>query len=156
MANSSFGKGYPSRNPNIVTLVRKDGLRLPIHKEIKDLVAILMDLTEGQKYNINPNQTWGYANRAISGTNAPSNHSWGTAVDINAPSNPYGSAAWHRRNARGTKPFGLQLVCNIPQRSFKCGRANTLDGVVDTSQSQTPCTLSSKGLSTMQEGLLVI
>jgi len=34
---------------------------------------------------------WGYSCRCISGSNNPSNHSWGLAVDINAPSNPYTS-----------------------------------------------------------------
>src|SRR4029077_15917518 len=34
---------------------------------------------------------WGFSNRAISGNSTPSNHSWGLAVDINAPSNPYTS-----------------------------------------------------------------
>lgn len=116
MADSSFGTGWPQGNHHIVTLVRKDGLRLPVHSELKALVAMSMDLTEALGYNIIPGQTWGYANRPISGTRTPSNHSWGTAVDINAPSNPYASAEWHRRNARGTKPFGLQIVCNIPQK----------------------------------------
>lgn len=119
MADSSFGPGWPTRNPNIITLVRKDGLRLPVHKELSKLTAMCMDLTEALGYDILPGQTWGYANRPISGTNKPSNHSWGTAVDINAPSNPYASAEWHRRNARGTKPFGLQIVCNIPEKIVK-------------------------------------
>jgi hypothetical protein len=90
MAHPSFGSGWPNcGRSNIVTLVRRDGLRLPIHRELADLVSILMDLTEvGGGYNIVPGWTWGYACRAIAGTNQPSNHSWGTAVDINAPVNP--------------------------------------------------------------------
>jgi D-alanyl-D-alanine carboxypeptidase len=34
---------------------------------------------------------WGYSCRCISGSNTASNHSWGLALDINAPSNPYTS-----------------------------------------------------------------
>jgi hypothetical protein len=32
---------------------------------------------------------WGYSCRAIAGSSNASNHSWGLAVDINAPTNPY-------------------------------------------------------------------
>jgi len=124
MADSSFGSGWPSSNPRIVTLVRRDGLRLPIHSELDELISMLMDLTELSGYNIKPGETWGYSNRPISGTRIPSNHSWGTAVDINAPSNPYASREWHRRNARGTRPFGLALVCNIPQKCVSLWEGN--------------------------------
>lgn len=89
MAHSSWGQGWPNCNrANIVTIVRRDGLRLPVHRELAPLVTILMDLTEVAGYDIRPDWTWGYACRAIAGTNIPSNHSWGTAVDINAPVNP--------------------------------------------------------------------
>jgi hypothetical protein len=90
VAHPSWGNGWPNcTRANIVTLVRADGLRLPIHRELADLVSLLMDLTElGGGYDIVPGWTWGYACRAIAGTNQPSNHSWGTAVDINAPVNP--------------------------------------------------------------------
>lgn len=90
MAHPSWGNGWPScSRADIVTLVRNDGLRLPVHRELADLVAILLDLTEiGGGYDVVPSWTWGFACRAIAGTNQPSNHSWGTAVDINAPVNP--------------------------------------------------------------------
>lgn len=89
MAHSSWGQGWPNCNrSNIVTVVRNDGLRLPVHRELAPLVTLLLDLTEAVGYDIRPDWTWGYACRAIAGTNVPSNHSWGTAVDINAPANP--------------------------------------------------------------------
>jgi hypothetical protein len=116
MGDRSFGPMWPTTNTHIKTLVRYDGLRLPIHGELLELVRILMVLTELGGYNIKPGETWGYCNRAISGTNTPSNHSQGTAVDINAPANPYASADWHRRNARGTRPFGLAIVTDIPEK----------------------------------------
>jgi D-alanyl-D-alanine carboxypeptidase len=115
MGDASFGPMWPNSNPNVVTLVRSDGLRLSIHKELVSLVRMLMDLTERMGYDIHPGETWGYANRPISGTSTPSNHSQATAIDINAPANPYASASWHRANARGTKPYGLRIVCDIPQ-----------------------------------------
>jgi hypothetical protein len=90
MAHPSWGSGWPNcTRSNIVTLVRADGLRLPIHRDLAELVSILMDLTEvSGHYNIVPGWTWAFACRPIAGTNQPSNHSWGTAVDINAPVNP--------------------------------------------------------------------
>jgi hypothetical protein len=89
MADRSFGPGWPNCDRSrIVTLVRSDGLRLPIHNDLAGLVAILLDLTELRGYNVRPDWTWGYACRPIAGTRTPSNHSWGTAVDINAPVNP--------------------------------------------------------------------
>lgn len=123
MGHSSFGPMWPTRNPNIVTLVRNDGLRLPIHRELVDLVRILMDFTELGGYDIVPGWTWGYANRAISGTSTPSNHSQGTAIDINAPNNPYASAAYHERHGRSVV-FGLRRVTDIPESVFRMWEDN--------------------------------
>jgi len=90
MASSTFGPAWPNcdRAGRIVTLSRKDGLRLPIHRDLVDLVGLLIDLTEAQGYDVIPGWTWGYACRPIAGTSQPSNHSQGTAIDINAPRNP--------------------------------------------------------------------
>lgn len=104
------------------TLVRADGLRLPVRTELADLVAMLLDLTElGHGYDVLPGQTWGNACRYISGTTVWSNHAWGLAVDINAPSNPYASTAWHQRNARGPWPG---LVCNMPRAMVEMWEAH--------------------------------
>lgn len=88
-ADASFGRGWPECNRfNIVTLSRKDGLRLPLHYALVELVAILIDLTEMMGYDVKPSQTWGFACRQIRNTGVPSLHSWGTAIDINAVENP--------------------------------------------------------------------
>ena len=103
MADRSFGPAWPECNRSeIRTLVRADGLRLPVHKDLVELVAILLDLTELSGYNVVPGQTWGFACRAIAGTSTPSNHSQGTAIDLNAPANP--------RRARG-----LPMLTDIPK-----------------------------------------
>lgn len=97
MAHASWGPGWPNcQTGRIKTLVRSDGLRLPIREELHPMVRVLMDETEriaaGRGgYDIRPDWTWGYACRAIRGSNKPSNHSNGTAIDINAPTNPMGS-----------------------------------------------------------------
>jgi hypothetical protein len=62
MAHSSWGQGWPNCNrSNIVTVVRNDGLRLPLHRELAPLVTLLLDLTEAVGYDIRPDWTWGYA-----------------------------------------------------------------------------------------------
>jgi len=62
MAHSSWGQGWPNCNrTNIITVVRRDGLRLPIHRELAPLATLLMDITEALRYDIRPDWTWGYA-----------------------------------------------------------------------------------------------
>jgi hypothetical protein len=87
--------------------------------EVLQMTGILIGRTEAAGYDVKPGWTWGFACRPISGTTVPSNHSWGLAVDINAPVNPMASADWHRRNANSgnsTFPFGLRIVTNIPEQ----------------------------------------
>lgn len=87
-----WGPGWPDCNRSkIKTLTRPDGLRLPVREEILPIVAYLMNETERRGYDIRPDWTWGFACRPIRGTQTASNHSWGLAVDINAPTNPMGS-----------------------------------------------------------------
>jgi hypothetical protein len=118
-ADRGWGPGWPNCQwDKISTLTRDDGLRLPMRDEILRMVEILMDRTEAGGYDIRPGETWGMACRAIRGSSRPSNHSWGLAVDINAPKNPMASADWHRRNANrltSTFPFGLQIVTDMSE-----------------------------------------
>jgi hypothetical protein len=64
------------------------GVVVLVHREIAPIIAALMNETIAGGYWLNSGECWGYANRAITGTNTPSNHSWGLAVDLNAPHNP--------------------------------------------------------------------
>ncbi|HEY7659898.1 MAG TPA: M15 family metallopeptidase [Actinomycetota bacterium] len=89
-SSRGWGNGWPKCEPDrLVTIAREDGLRLPINQGIAQLVTLLIDETERRGYDVKTGQTWGFACRAIRGTSVPSNHSWGLAIDINAPSNPY-------------------------------------------------------------------
>lgn len=60
-----------------------------VHKDIQELVTLLLEETIRSGYAIRKDWSWGYANRPISGTRIPSNHSWGLGLDLNAPKNPY-------------------------------------------------------------------
>lgn len=87
-----WGPGWPNcQSRNIVTVTRRDGLKLPVHKEIAELIARLCDETETRGYDLRPGWCWGFACRSIRGSSSPSNHSWGLAVDLNAPKNPMSS-----------------------------------------------------------------
>jgi hypothetical protein len=66
------------------------GLRV----EIIDLTVDLLSETEEKGYLMVPGWCWGYGCRAIRGSNVASNHSWGLAVDLNAPVNPLGATSF--------------------------------------------------------------
>lgn len=72
----------------ITTIVRSDGVKLPVNDRVKVLIALLCDETERRGYNLVPGWCWGYACRKIRGSSSWSNHAWGLAVDLNAPTNP--------------------------------------------------------------------
>ncbi len=89
-SSRGWGTGWPEcQQDRLVTVTREDGLRLPTNQGIAQLVTLLIDQTERRGYDVKVGQTWGFACRAIRGTETASNHSWGLAVDINAPTNPY-------------------------------------------------------------------
>ena len=86
-----WGPGYPTDRRRDMTKVTQGDVSLWVHREIAPLVAHLVAETTKRGYKLRAGECWGYCNRAIRGTNRPSNHSWGLAVDLNAPANPMGS-----------------------------------------------------------------
>jgi hypothetical protein len=92
-----WGQGWPTDRRKDLTRVvlgkatpadTRDDLTLWLHHGISPLVAWLLEETERRGYDLVNGWCWGYANRAIRGSNRPSNHSWGLGVDLNAPNNP--------------------------------------------------------------------
>jgi len=69
-----------------------------VRDEIHELVSLLLQVSERRAYiNLQPGWCWGGGCRAIKRpdgtfTDTPSNHSWGLALDINAPENVFGGA----------------------------------------------------------------
>ncbi|MDQ3030027.1 MAG: M15 family metallopeptidase [Actinomycetota bacterium] len=89
-ADRGWGPGWPNaQTDKIVTVVcGANQLRLPVRAEIGPLVAALVrDLERARGAPFRPDWSWGFANRAIRGTSTPSNHSWGLAIDLDAPDN---------------------------------------------------------------------
>lgn len=91
-SSRGWGGGWPNcQTHNIVTVRPLRGIALPVHREIAPLVDHLCRETERRGYHLVPGWCWGYACRPIRGSRSPSNHSWGLAVDLNAPTNPMSS-----------------------------------------------------------------
>jgi hypothetical protein len=92
-----WGTGWPNCQDNRITSFAFEGklgaVAFPagLRTEIVDLISHLLTETEDRGYLLHPGWCWGFGCRAIRGANVPSNHSWGLAVDINAPANPLGS-----------------------------------------------------------------
>lgn len=84
-----WGPGWPNcQTSKLVTVVLSNGLRLPVRREMAELFRLLCEETIRLGYALHSDETWGFACRAIKGTQTPSNHSWGLAVDINSRENP--------------------------------------------------------------------
>jgi hypothetical protein len=85
-----WGPGWPTDNGSKMKVVRAGGIALSVRAELAPLIERLVLETTARGYALRHGQCWGFANRAIRGTKKPSNHSWGLAVDLNAPANPMG------------------------------------------------------------------
>lgn len=84
-----WGRGFPVNRAKDMTLVDAGGVRVSVNREIAPIVTYLLEETLRRGYRLRRGECWGYANRPVKGTvNVPSNHSWGLAVDLNAPANP--------------------------------------------------------------------
>jgi hypothetical protein len=96
-----WGPGYPvDRSADMVRL-QMEGTEFPagVHALIAELASIMLEVSIGEGWlRLHPGWCWGYSNRPIklpSGgfSTTPSNHSWGLALDINAPENPFGGTS---------------------------------------------------------------
>lgn len=85
-----WGPGWPNADTSrvVVAVCGANGIRVPVRREIAVLIQRLVADLERRHGPFHTGQCWGFANRAIRGTRVPSNHSWGLAIDLDAPSNP--------------------------------------------------------------------
>lgn len=86
-----WGPGWPGCQSQFVVShpVFVGGVR----KEIEELVDLLVVEMVERGYKFKTPGCWGYGCRATKGGSGdvPSFHSWGLAIDINAPDNPFGA-----------------------------------------------------------------
>lgn len=101
-SHRGWGSGWPNCQTSKMVKVTNGDHSMVVRREVAELFATLLKITAKLGYDVNPagevNQTWGFACRAIAGSQTPSNHSWGLAGDINSLSNPMSS----------------KFQCNIP------------------------------------------
>jgi D-alanyl-D-alanine carboxypeptidase len=93
-----------------------------VREEIHELVSLLLQVSERRGFiNLQPGWCWGGGCRAIKRsdgtlTDTPSNHSWGLALDINAPENVFGGATHTIPSAMGRlwNTYGFRWGGNYP------------------------------------------
>jgi hypothetical protein len=66
-----------------------------MHAAVAPLAEVCFNAIKARGYLLHPGSCWGAECRQISATNRASNHSWGLAADLNAPTNPYTSTGEH-------------------------------------------------------------
>jgi hypothetical protein len=100
------GLGWPIGNTSVIVPYSYKGTPFPggVHRDTVPLWNALLDgLTGPLGVKLITPGCWGYNNRSITGGGAPSFHSGGLALDVNAPSNPYVASG---KNAAHTIPPG--------------------------------------------------
>jgi hypothetical protein len=117
--NRGWGQGWPNcQSANIVKVTcGGNGLKLPVRSAIAPLVPpLVLDLETARARPFRPDWSWGYSCRAIAGTTTPSNHSWGLAIDLDAPENPQLTKTKHgaSHTLRKTFPGGQVLRSTMP------------------------------------------
>lgn len=85
-----WGAGWPAQRVKDMSWITVRGVTAPngVHKLLAPTVTWLLEETMRRGYKLTPGWCWGYCCRPIAGTSTASNHSWGLAVDLNAPTNP--------------------------------------------------------------------
>lgn len=86
-----WGPGWPNCGGRriVVAIAGANQIRLPVDERIALLAGGLANTLERARGRpFNRAWCWGYACRSIAGSSTPSNHSWGLAIDLDAPANP--------------------------------------------------------------------
>lgn len=81
----------PGQRPDLVGVTSRSGARLQVDRAAASQFQGLITDLEAAGYKIDPKTSGGYANRNIAGTNTPSQHSFGMAVDLNSQANARGT-----------------------------------------------------------------
>jgi hypothetical protein len=76
---------------DLTTITTKGGARFTVAKRYAPRFEALLNDLEASGYAIDPKQSGGYNPRNIAGTNTPSQHSFGRAVDVNWTRNALGT-----------------------------------------------------------------
>lgn len=92
---ASIGKGVSdlsSIKPDLTRIVAPGGAKFTVAKSAADKFLGLITDLEAAGYKIDPTISGGYNPRMIAGTNIPSLHSYGLAIDLNSERNQQGDS----------------------------------------------------------------
>ena len=78
--------------PDLVTIVTPGGVRFTVARQYAPQFQGLTNELEAGGYTLDPSQSGGYNPRMIAGTDTPSQHAFGQAIDVNWRQNPHGSS----------------------------------------------------------------
>lgn len=124
MTSTAQERGWgdpPTPRTKIKTVLLADGVKLPVRKEIAELIKLLCEETVERGYKLRGDECWGYAPRRIRGledrndVGSWSNHAYGLAVDLNAKTNPM------TRNGKVKTDMPLWLPALWKEYGFRWG-----------------------------------
>jgi hypothetical protein len=89
----ALGDGLPA-TPKLVTINTPGGARFSIAADYQPQFQGLVNDLESGGYTIDPSHSGGYNRRFIAGTQTPSEHAFGRAIDVNWNRNPRGQGGY--------------------------------------------------------------
>lgn len=114
-ATRGWGPGWPNCQRGRIVPLEVEGVSFPggVRKEVAPLFRALAQEFHDKVEPLHDGWCWGFACRAIGGTSRASNHSWGLALDFNAPDHPWGKPDTFSPSQRTTiraiaKKYGMR------------------------------------------------
>jgi hypothetical protein len=100
-SDRGWGNGWPTDRRSDMVDLTVEGVSFPggVHRTVMPLMRELLEVSiDAEWVELTDGWCWGYANRPIKlpgggFSTTPSNHSWGLAIDVNAPANPFGGTS---------------------------------------------------------------
>jgi hypothetical protein len=82
----------PGQEADLSTFDAPGGAKFTVARKVAPQFQGFLNELAGSGYSINPQASGGYNNRNIAGSNRPSQHAFGNAIDLNWDQNPRGTA----------------------------------------------------------------
>lgn len=123
--DKGWGPGWPNCQRSRIVDLFVHGVDFPggVREEAKPVLIWVADQFHRRIEYLHEGWCWGFSCRAIGGTRVPSNHSWGLAIDINAPNHPQG--------VRHTFDNGQRNWCRKIARAAGCRWGGDYSTTVD-------------------------
>lgn len=89
-----WGPGWPNCQHDRMVSLTVAGVDFPqgVHEKAEPVLRWVAEQFHQRVEPLHDGWCWGFDCRPIGGSNTPSNHSWGLAIDVNAPDHPYGQS----------------------------------------------------------------